>query len=142
MNIWQFNTRLSGRLAAWNFVNIAIGLLLQSCGPYWRGFGGQNIGWGLVNVGIAFGGAWFTRWRYESLADPHDPDVRAREAHNLRRILWINSGLDILYMLGGYWLAQTRGQREVYWRGLGRGIVLQGFLLFVFDLIHARQVPD
>jgi hypothetical protein len=48
----------------------------------------------------------------------------------------------VLYVLGGLWLARTKGEDDEFWRGSGWGIVVQGAFLFVFDLIHARQLRD
>jgi hypothetical protein len=140
MSIWQFYNVLSQRLLTWNVANIAFGLLLLPLRPFWRGFGSQNIGWGLINIGIAVFGGLMTERRFAGLPDPHQPDVVVKESANLRRILWINTALDVLYMLGGLRWAQTRKNR--FARGAGWGIVLQGTLLFVFDLVHALAVPD
>lgn len=141
MNIWQYSKALSNRLTQWNIINILAGLLLWPGGAFWRGFGSQNIGWGIINLGIAFFGSYFTQQRFDALENPLDAEIQIKEARSLRRLLWINAGLDVLYMLGGQWLAQTRGSTRPYWRGLGWGIVLQGALLFVFDVIHALAVP-
>ncbi len=142
MSIWQFNSLLSNRLRNWNLLNMLVGGALLLAKPFWRGFGSQNIGWGVINLAIAFFGNYFTQQRYEKLDDPLQSAIQAKEARNLRRILWINTGLDVLYMLGGYRLVQTRGAQDERWRGMGWGIILQGVLLFVFDLIHARAVPQ
>ena len=64
-----------------------------------------------------------------------------REAGGLRRLLWINAGLDVLYVAGGLLLAFTLGRRSPFAAGSGWGIVLQGAFLFGFDLLHARGVP-
>ncbi|MCC6615742.1 MAG: hypothetical protein IT320_19890 [Anaerolineae bacterium] len=62
-----------------------------------------------------------------------------REGNNLRRLLWINAGLDILYMIGGWWT--TLRARKPWLRGVGLGVILQGLALFIFDLFHASQTP-
>lgn len=140
MNIWQFNELLTRRLLAWNIPNIVAGLWLTRQAGFWRGFASQAIGWGFISVCIAVIGRMLTRRRYLILDDPYATDVMVKETRNLRRILWINTGLDVLYMLGGWHFARTRGQADEARRGAGWGIVLQGWLLFVFDLIHARQL--
>lgn len=137
--IWDFNRVVSGRLAAWNVINIVVGLVLIWRGGFWRGFGSQHIGWGVINLAIAFFGGRATEARWRSLPDVHAPEVLRRESRNLRRLLWINAGLDVLYMLGGWWTARTR--TDVRWRGIGWGIVLQGGLLWLFDVIHALLAP-
>jgi hypothetical protein len=142
MNIWQFSEALSQRLLSWNIVNVFIGLILSLLKPFWRGVGSQSIGWGFVNIAIAIVGGKAANRRYENLPNPLDSKVVARESKNLRRILWVNTALDVLYMIGGLRLSRTRGKNDDLWRGIGMGIVIQGALLFVFDLIYARIVPD
>jgi len=48
-----------------------------------------------------------------------------------------------LYMVGGSALSRSgaRNQDERR-RGMGIGIIIQGVLLFVFDVVHALIVPD
>lgn len=137
MNIWQFNEMLLRRLLAWNIPNVAAGLWLLQRAGFWQGFGSQSIGWGFINLGIATVGRAVTRRRLAALDDPYVTDVMVKETRNLRRILWVNTGLDVLYMLGGWQFARTQGHHNQWRRGAGWGIVLQGWLLFVFDLIHA-----
>ncbi|MBE0669515.1 MAG: hypothetical protein IH588_02905 [Anaerolineales bacterium] len=62
-----------------------------------------------------------------------------KEALFIRKVLWVNFGLDVLYILGGFWVIQS--YTELFWQGTGWGIVLQGTFLFFFDLIHALRVP-
>ncbi len=137
MNIWQFNETVTRRLLAWNAANIAAGLALARREGVMRGIAGQAIGWGAINTGIALGGMFFTQRRKQSIPDPYDQAVMAKERRSLLRLLWINAGLDILYMMGGGRLAQTRGKSNRMMRGTGYGIVIQGALLFVFDIVHA-----
>jgi hypothetical protein len=143
VNIWQFYQSLSRRLFAINVINIVIGVVLRRRGPdFWRGVGTQAVGWGFINILIAIFGQIGTNRRQNKLENPDDPAIRRKEAKNIRRVLLINAGLDILYMLAGYRTAQSdRGQRDSSMRGMGWGIVFQGLLLFVFDLVQAAQVP-
>jgi hypothetical protein len=64
-----------------------------------------------------------------------------REALKLRRLLWINAGLDVIYIVGGVGLALTLGTRNTRWYGHGVGIIVQGAFLLVFDLVHAQLTP-
>lgn len=140
MSIWQFYDVVSQRLLTWNVINILVGVVLLPLKPFWRGFGSQNIGWGVINVGIALVGATTSERRFADLPQPHQPAVVDKETINLRRLLWINTGLDVLYMLGG--LAWARSGKKPLGRGAGWGMVLQGALLFAFDLVHALAVPE
>lgn len=142
MVIWQFSEAVSKRLFAVNAVNLlaGIGMLLPG-GAFLRGFGSQFVGWALVNWAIALFGGLSGRRRRASLPNPDAPQVLAREARNLRRLLWINSALDVGYMAGGQWLARRRASSEQM-RGVGWGIVYQGAFLLIFDVIHALLTPE
>jgi hypothetical protein len=134
MNIWEYQQTLVRRLIQWALLSLALGTL--SGRRFWRGMGGQFIGWALVNLGIASFGITTSENRRVALTDQLAPEVVEREAENLRRLLWINTALDLLYVAGGRWLVR-RGKH-----GTGWGIVVQGTFLFLFDLIHALGVPD
>ena len=60
----------------------------------------------------------------------------------MRKLLWINNALDVVYVAGGTALIILYGNGSVFWRGTGWGIVVQGAFLFAFDLYHALRVPD
>lgn len=136
MTIWDYQRLISRRLIQWALFSFGVGALLSGGRRFWRGVGVQFVGWALVNLGIAWFGLRASENRRAALPDPLAPAVVEREAHNLRRLLWINSALDLLYISGGRWLIR-RGSR-----GTGVGIILQGAFLFVFDLLHAADVPD
>jgi hypothetical protein len=141
MDIWTYYKSITRRLLAWSIFSVIAGAALLLLGPLWRGVGIQAIAWGAIDAGIALVGGWVTRRRRAGLDDPSAPEVLAREARNLRRILQINTGLDVLYVAGGVALALTLGADNPFWRGNGRGIVVQGGFLFFFDLLHALGVP-
>ena len=93
----------------------------------------------LVDTGLKTEAGWSAL--QAGLADPTKPAHLLREERNLRRLLLINTGLDVLYVAGGVALALTLGASNPTWRGHGWGIVVQGAFLFAFDLIHVRRVP-
>lgn len=134
MNIWDFQTTLSRRLAQWSAVSFGLGAAMMLGRRFWRAVGGQFAGWALVNVAIAFFGTLASDERRRSLANPLSVEVQARERANLRRLLWINAGLDLFYMAGGRWLM---GRPKIDQRGMGLGIIAQGAFLFAFDVVHA-----
>lgn len=142
MNIWHFSEQVSSRLLRWNLFNILIGLILLPRKPFWRGLGSQAVGWGLINTAIAVFGSEATRQRRLKLEDAHTAPRLSKEANNLRTILWINTALDMVYMAGGWLMFRSAKREDGIKRGAGIGIMLQAAFLFVFDLIHARQVPD
>jgi hypothetical protein len=143
MNIWSFHQLVSGRLLQLNLLNVWVGQrLAKSTSAFWRGVGSQNVGWGMINLAIAVFGSLATRRRLDKLENPMDTSIMRKEASSLRRALWINTGLDVFYIAGGWRLARKSGAEKLMRRGIGIGIVLQGALLFGFDLIHALRLSD
>lgn len=137
MNIWQFSSLVSQRLLTWNIANLIAGVGLLVRGR--RGVGSQFIGWALINMAIAVFGERSNQAR-AARPDAISPLIREGQARNLRRLLWINAGLDVLYMLGGFLFALRAKKKQR--RGMGIGIIIQGAFLFVFDVIHGLDVPD
>lgn len=141
-DIWQFQQALTRRLAFWAAGSILLGLgMLLFRVPFWNGLAFQFIAWGLVDLLIAWGGASGSRKRRARLTVEQAAAAAPAEARNLRRILWINTGLDVLYMLGGVLAAVFPGASNPLWLGTGIGIFIQGGFLFFFDWLHARQLP-
>ena len=142
MTVWDLQASLSRRLLWWGGTSVAIGLVLIALGDsFWRAFGIQASAWGAIDGAIALlGRRAFTR-RRALLDDPLRPSHMQKETLNLRRLLWINAGLDVVYVVGGGVLALTLGTREPSWYGHGAGIIVQGAFLLVFDLLHARRTP-
>jgi hypothetical protein len=141
MNIWQFQNLVSRRLLRWGVMSVIIGLLMRFGSKFWKNLGNQFIAWGAIDVGIAVGGQISARNLVDNIENPGLPEVKQEERKNLGRLLWINAGLDILYMLWGLrWLCKESGDGAD--RGNGLGVLIQGAFLFAFDLIHARNLPD
>jgi hypothetical protein len=138
--IWDFQDMLSRRLLLWSALSIAAGVLLVSFGesPFWRGFGLQALIWGGIDAAIALFGQRSSRKRRAE--GPHGPEALGSEARKLRRLLWINTGLDVLYVAGGVVLPRRRAPQR-FAAGSGWGIIVQGGFLFVFDLLHAIATP-
>jgi hypothetical protein len=142
MSFWDFNRLLTRRLMSWAWTSAALGLLMSVFGRFWAGVGSQFIGWAVINGAIAWFGGRGTEKRLAALGkDANKAAVQTEEAAKLRRLLWINFGLDVLYMWGG-WKLLTRRRASSRTRGIGLGIILQGLFLFIFDGVHAQQVPE
>lgn len=135
--IWAFQRTLTARLLAWSALSVIAGMALQMGDAFQRGFGAQAVGWGLIDALIAgIGRRGATRKEPTAM-----PAAAAHEARRLRRLLWFNAGLDVLYVLGGLRLAQTKGRDNEHWRGHGWGIVVQGAFLLLFDVWHGLKTP-
>lgn len=130
--VWKFELDLTNRLLAWSVLSLLSGLYLWfATNEFGQGFGIQAVAWGTVDAAIAFIGAR-SAVRRSSTADPR------KEALFIRKVLWINVGLDILYVIGGIIVFMWEG---LFWQGTGWGIILQGVFLFFFDLFHAIKTP-
>lgn len=136
-NSEQFQRTVSNRLLLWSVLSIGGGALLQAArSPFWRAFGQQAIGWGAIDAALAIFGR---RGLERKVERGYPPAEAANDLRNLRRILWFNAGLDVLYMLGGLALFRRDDAAQ---RGHGAGIMFQGLFLFKFDLIHALLVRE
>jgi hypothetical protein len=141
-DIWQFQTQLAEKLLAWSAASVTGGVASLFFGDkFWRGFGSQCAGWGAIDALIALFGLRNAQTKANA-PDAHTPERQTRERANLRRILWINFGLDVGYVMGGTALALTRGKHNPFLRGAGWGIVFQGGFLFLFDLLHALLLKE
>lgn len=130
-----FQKRLTTRLLVWSALSVVAGAILQwAAAPFWRAFGQQGLGWGVIDAGIALLGQ---RGLTRKLARGYPASEQIKDTRMLRRVLWVNAGLDVLYVAGGLKLMDTGGRRDERARGHGAGIVLQGAFLLIFDLVHA-----
>lgn len=123
-------------LGTWAVGNIATGALLagqrQGEDKY---FHIMNIGWNAVNLGLATVG-----YLNAINGDPTSFDMAAtiQQQYNIEKILLLNTGLDVGYMLGGLYLmerSKNNNKNPERLKGFGKSIVLQGAFLFTFDLI-------
>lgn len=105
-------------LLAWTTIWVAaagVALLRTGVGERARGFWTMSLFWVAIDAGIV---AW-------SLFAPIE-DLEA-----FRRILLVNAGLDVIYLIVGVVLL-LRAKPLV--RGFGAAILVQGGFLLVFDL--------
>jgi esterase/lipase len=138
---WEFADLLGRRLVLWAVVSVLVGTALLLLGdPFWRGIGLQAVVWGAIDGAIGLVGRRGAA-RGRRL---HAGDLVAtrREARRIRRLLWVNVGLDVAYVVGGLVLAGPIAAGDPFLTGNGWGIVVQGAFLLVFDALHARLVPD
>lgn len=122
-------------LGSWAVGNMAIGGIgmTQTQGvPHY--FHQMNLLWNTVNLGIAVGG-------YLSAAslDPVTGSVEALSQYNqFSKILLLNTGLDVAYVMTGLYLRERSGNVSKHSRrlkGYGNSLMLQGGFLLAFDLV-------
>jgi hypothetical protein len=141
MNIWSFVTRLTRRLLVWSALSVLASVpAALSANPFLRGLAIQFFAWGIIDGAIALFGARASARKRAKVQDSERTKVETRERRWLSRVLWINTGLDVFYVLGGLWLLRTWGADSPLWRGHGVGIMIQGAFLFFFDLYHAHAL--
>lgn len=100
-----------------------------------KGFHQMNVMWNLVNLGLAAGGligSWPDNALGLSLAES------VSEQQKIEKILLFNAGLDVGYVMAGFFLRERSLKPSVKkpdrMRGWGNSLVLQGGFLFAFDL--------
>ena len=138
--IWDFEKLVSRRLLLWAVPSTLAGAALILFGnAFWRAFGIQAFAWGAVDGLIA----WVGLLRLQKLPEiPSSFSTESKEAARMRKILWINNALDVLYVAGGAALVYFLGASSDFWRGTGCGVIIQGAFLFLFDMMHALRVPE
>jgi hypothetical protein len=107
---------------------------------YWRQFGVQAATWGAIDAALAVAGRRDALLKAErSFAGDISEGQERAAAELLRRILLVNAGLDVVYIVAGMATASRYADRPGR-RGLGHGIALQGLFLLIFDSLLARDV--
>jgi len=134
-------------LGGWAVANILSGSIASGrTSGATRYFHQMNAGWNAVNLGIAALGFY-----QASMADPESWSLAEsiRRNYSLEKILLLNTGLDVAYMAGGFWMQEraahtTKNPDRL--KGFGRSLVLQGAFLLVFDIasfaVHASDNPQ
>ncbi|MDQ2752861.1 MAG: hypothetical protein M3R72_07545 [Bacteroidota bacterium] len=101
----------------------------------------MNLIFGGVNVALASASLFFSRH-----ASGLSYGQALKKQTSVEKIFLFNAGLDVAYVVGGfYFMERKSGNVEIQDRnqGYGKGIVLQGCALFLFDgimyLIHQKH---
>lgn len=141
-DLLQFNKDRLGRertamlvLGTWAVSNIAVGSVMtgKTSGEN-RSFHQMNAGWNAINLAIAGYGYYIAA---KTDAASLDLVTSMKDNHNLQKLLLLNAGLDVGYLLGGAYLmekAKNTENRPERLKGFGRSIVLQGAFLLAFDV--------
>lgn len=120
-------------LGGWAAGNIATSaFLLGRHEGSQRHFHQMNIGWNLINLGLATSG-WIGARRGRKL----EGQQILRRHERMRQLLLFNAGLDLGYMAAGAWMIErsiSSPEMGPILHGFGRSIVLQGAFLFLFDM--------
>lgn len=136
--VWSLQRQIGLLLLLWSALSIVGGALLLLFGiPFWRGVGLQGVVWGVIDAGIALFGLYMRR-RKQTRPDANAANVLKREARSLRRLLLVNLGLDLVYVLAGILVLLTFDTPFADSNGIG--ILVQGGFLLLFDGFYATRV--
>lgn len=122
-------------LAAWAMGNIVISSLnLTKASRSKRYFHQMNIIWNIVNLAIA-GYGLFVSTTTNDVALTLAQEVR--EHFLVEQLLLLNTGLNVAYLMTGFYLKERSGRAMKPERltGYGNSLVLQGSFLLLFDLV-------
>ena len=122
-------------LGSWALANMATnaGLLSNATGET-RFFYQMNVFWNVVNLGLAVPG-YLAALRSDP-ATFHAYNT-LQEHYDLEKTFLLNTGLDVGYMVTGFFLMErgnTSLKNNDLLKGYGKSLVLQGAFLFAFDL--------
>jgi len=135
---WRLVESIHRQLAAWAAVSLGAGTLLLVVGtPFWRAVGVQFLVWGAIDGAIAAAG-WRDRRRTARSGVDRDPADSERQRRRLRRLLLVNVGLDVAYLVIG--VALTGFDAGPARTGHGVGVIVQGGFLLAFDAWHAARL--
>jgi len=126
-------------LLAWGVGSVVYGIRQMSHeAPEAKGAATQHIAWGAIDAALAINGLKNNRAQQIDYDNGSILEYKLnRKATMLETILWVNTGLDVLYMAWGNSLTHDeRPQRK----GWGKAIIAQGLFLFLFDGISAYRL--
>lgn len=127
----RFVKALKIRLLLWGITCIIISLILYFFkDSFSSGLRIQFLFWGIINSFISSSGIIKEDKKYNITKDEYDKELK-----KIRKILKINTFLDILYILIGI-IIILFNKSNLYLIGHGSGVIIQGSFLFLFDLSH------
>lgn len=133
-------------LGSWALINLGSGIYgnAQFSGQQ-KYFHQMNAMWNTVNLGLATAGYFSAK---SLLTDPTLSSVLS-EQMSLENIFLLNTGLDVGYVMAGFFLrerSKNSSNNKNRLAGYGNSLLLQGGFLFVFDLImyglHHSNAPS
>jgi integral membrane sensor domain MASE1 len=129
---------MMSQLLFWAGLSLGVGVpMLFSSREWVRSFGGMTAAWAIVNAIIAILSLLSVRRKARQNADAET--IRGW-MHHLVRLLWLNAGLDVVYVLVGVGLIVWNPTNRML-NGFGWAVIIQGAFLLLFDTWHAVRLP-
>lgn len=100
-----------------------------------KSFHQMNVMWNCVNLGLAVPGFLGAG---PGSADSLSLAESIHEQHAIEKILLVNAGLDVGYVMTGFFLrerSKTAAKRNDMLKGFGNSLLLQGGFLLIFDSV-------
>ncbi len=123
-------------LGSWAVGNLLVGGIVMASQPQNEAyyFNQMNAAWNIVNVGLAGMGLYQA---YTLDVEGLTWQATLKNHHQIQKILLINAGLDVAYMMTGlYLIEKSHNTANLPERlsGYGKSLLLQGSFLLLFDL--------
>jgi hypothetical protein len=124
-------------LGSWAVGNIGLsGLRIAHTTGEDRAFHQMNVYWNAVNLAIAGFGYYKAATTNDSVLSAY---ASLKEHFSTEKILLLNAGLDVAYVIGGLYLLERGNRQEAgdsrnQFRGFGRSVIVQGGFLLLFDV--------
>ncbi|MBD3224084.1 MAG: hypothetical protein GF313_05105 [Caldithrix sp.] len=132
----RINTLAMLTLGGWAASNIAVStpLYFTTDDERQKYFYQMNTAWNVINLGIAGLGYCGAVTADTSISLFQSIEEQA----NIENILLFNAGLDVAYMMTGFYLierSKSASKHKYRLKGYGQSIILQGSFLFLFDAV-------
>ena len=143
MSQLRVKTNQSGMLALglWSVGNIMVGANKFDKKTENQYFYRMNLYWNVVNLGIATSGYLNALGgSFEHLSD----EEKIKKQRQIEKILLINSGLDVAYIMGGVYLREKgMNQESRKLKGYGKSLIMQGgFLLLLDGMMYLKHTSN
>ncbi len=121
-------------LFGWGSANVVGGSAMTLTGSGYSDFGLMSLAWGAINMAIVTPSLFFSgRPDFDEVSF----NEHVREELRYQRIVAINAGLNVSYMLSGAGMLHFGDTSQI--RQFGSSIIVQGAFLFIYDLVLLRQ---
>jgi hypothetical protein len=140
--IYEFQQKAMPFLLGWGMASMLGGIpFVRNKSPFLKHVGIQFLAWGAIDALIALLGLRSaTRKQRAWELGEIPPEQVTKDRAGFQRIVGINAGLDVAYLLAGRALMRA-DRTDLRKQGAGLGVLIQGAFLLIWDallLVFAR----